>query len=491
MYPLKLLFLLLCLLASSISAKTINVGSKPFTENIIWGEILTQHLQENGISAQHKASLGGSQIVWKALQNGDIDLYVEYSGTLEKELLHHTPPNKVKSELQKLNLHQTKALGFNNTYALGMKKERAEELNIKSISDLQKYPDLVFGFYNEFIDRQDGWLGIKQAYQLEHENVLGMEHALSYKALNSGKVDVVDLYSTDANIAHYGLVSLEDNKHFFPKYYASILYRADLVERHPEAKKLLQQFEGTINESEMITLNKTAQIDRVPEAEIARQFLSDRFDHQAEAVEVSRWKDLLSYSKAHIWLVIASLFPAIFLAIPLGICAAYFKWLAAPILGLVSILQTLPALALLMFMIPLFGIGSLPAIAALFLYSLLPITRNTYVGVHLVANSLKESASALGLPKRTILQKIELPLAMPTIIAGIKTAAVINVGTATLGAFIGAGGLGEPIITGLRLDDHSLIILMGALPAAGLAILTLSLFSLIEYWIVPKGLKLK
>jgi osmoprotectant transport system permease protein len=160
------------------------------------------------------------------------------------------------------------------------------------------------------------------------------------------------------------------------------------------------------------------------------------------------------------------------------------------ILAIVGIVQTIPSLALLVFLIPFLGIGGLPAMVALFLYSLLPIVRNTYAGLHDIPIQIRESAEALGLRAAARLRLVELPMAARAILAGIKTSAVINVGTATLGALIGAGGYGQPILTGIRLDDLGLI-LEGAVPAAVLALLVQGLFELAERWLVPRGLRLK
>jgi len=160
------------------------------------------------------------------------------------------------------------------------------------------------------------------------------------------------------------------------------------------------------------------------------------------------------------------------------------------VIGLTGILQTVPSLAMFVFMIPVFGIGTWPAIAALFLYSLLPIVRNTHAGLVGIAPELRESAAAMGLPRGVRLRRIELPLATRSILAGIKTAAVINVGTATLAALIGAGGYGQPILTGIRLDNISLI-LEGAIPAAILALLAQGVFEGIERWLTPRGLRLQ
>ena len=157
-------------------------------------------------------------------------------------------------------------------------------------------------------------------------------------------------------------------------------------------------------------------------------------------------------------------------------------------LGAVGLIQTVPSLALLVFMIPLLGIGAGPAIAALFLYSLLPIVRSTHAGLTGISPQLRESAEALGLPPGATLRLVELPLASRSILSGVQTAAVINVGTATLGALIGAGGYGQSILTGIRLADTR-IILEGAVPAALLALLVQGLFELLERALVPKGLR--
>ncbi len=171
----------------------------------------------------------------------------------------------------------------------------------------------------------------------------------------------------------------------------------------------------------------------------------------------------------HIGLTFISLLIAVIIGLPLGILIARKRKLAAPILGFTGILQTIPSIALLGFMIPLLGIGAIPAIIALFLYALLPIVRNTYTGIINVNNSVIESAKGMGMTNNQILTKVELPLSMPVILAGIRTATVINVGVATLASYIGAGGLGEFIFGGIALNNTNMI-LAGAIPAALLAI---------------------
>jgi osmoprotectant transport system permease protein len=202
------------------------------------------------------------------------------------------------------------------------------------------------------------------------------------------------------------------------------------------------------------------------------------------------WQQFWQHTVEHLVLVGISLSAAIVLAIPLGILAARHERLGQLVLGVAGIIQTIPSLALFVFMIPLLGIGAPPAIVALFLYSLLPIIRNTYAGLKDISPAIVESAQALGLPSRARLRIVELPLATRAILAGIKPSSVINVGTATLAALIGAGGYGQPILTGIRLDDIALI-LQGAIPAAALALLVQGLFELIERGLLPRSLRVQ
>lgn len=202
-----------------------------------------------------------------------------------------------------------------------------------------------------------------------------------------------------------------------------------------------------------------------------------------------RWQDLLQALLRHVELVFISMAIAILIGVPLGILITRSKHLQGPVLGVANVLQTIPSLALLGFMIPLFGIGSTAAIAALFLYSLLPIIRNTFTGIKEVDKATIEAARGMGMTDRQILFKIELPLSFSVIMAGVRTATVINVGTATLAAFIGAGGLGDFILLGIQRAMNSLV-LIGAFPAALLALLFDWLLGRLEKLSIPKGLKL-
>jgi len=477
----------------SADDSTVKIASKLHTEGVILAELMTHLVNNTGTKAIHIRELGGTHVIWKALKRGEIDLYVEYTGTIMKELFPNSrlkTVNDIRQRLLQDNVIITKPLGFNSTYAISMKPEVAAQYGITKLSDLRYHPDLRFGFTERFLARKDGWQSLRQIYQLPQTDVRGLHHYLAYQGLNSGAIDLMDAYSTDGELAYYNLQVLEDDLHYFIKYYPLIIYRADLAERMPQVVAALQKIVGKISETEIRQMNGSATLDKVPESKVAADFLAKKFNIQINIPEETLFSRLYKFTIEHLILVSISLFAAIVLSIPLGILAFKYKQLGQVILGIVGMIQTIPSLAILVFMIPLLGIGNTPAIAALFLYSLLPIVRNTYVGLAEISPQLQESAQALGLPPMARLRLIELPLAYRSILAGIKTSAIINIGTATLGALIGAGGYGQPILTGIRLDDTSLI-LQGAIPAAALALLAQGLFELAERWIVPKGLQEK
>lgn len=489
MSPALSLFLLVAI-AMPAAARPVQIGSKTFTESVVLGEIARLRAHEAGIAAVHRRQLGGTRILWRALIQGDIDAYPEYTGTLGHELLHDVPADAaiavLRTSLTKLGIGITDSLGFNNTYALGMKTSQAQRLRITKISDLIGHPNLRFGFSNEFLNRADGWPGLRDDYHLPQHDVRGLDHDLAYRALAGDSIDVIDLYSTDAEIAYYHLVALDDNRHYFPRYDAVFLYRLDLARRAPKMIDVLNAMAGSIGADSMRALNADVKLHGESETQAAEGYLGIAVASTGHTL----WQRLGKTTLEHLRLVALSLGLAMLLAIPLGILAARRRRLGQLVIATTGVLQTVPSLAMFVFMIPLFGIGAAPAIAALFLYSLLPIVRNTHAGLTGIPPDLLESAAALGLPSRARLWRIELPLALRPILAGIKIAAVINVGTATLGALIGAGGYGEPILTGIRLDDIKLI-LQGAIPAALMALAVQGLFEGIERWLTPRGLRLR
>ncbi len=484
------LFASVILLSTLASAQTVIVGSKKFTESYVLGEIAKRSLENAGVSAEHRQGMGGTIILWEALRSGQIGLYPEYTGTISEEILKDGTVSSVdgiRAALSQYGVGMTNDLGFNNTYALVMRRNKAERLHIRTISDLRSHSELKFGLTHEFLDRQDGWRPLAQRYELKPQQVVGIDHGLGYAALENGSIDVKDAYSTDAKIGEYDLVALQDDQQFFPQYKAVFLYRLNLP---PVAIKALQKLEGTLDEKRMIRLN--AEAERTKNyARAADLYFHPNESASAFASGESLRHKLIRWTTRHLELAGFSLLLAVLAGVPLGIFASRGGAVGHAILAFVGIVQTIPSLALLALLVPIpfFGISPRTAIAALFLYGLLPIVRNTATGLQDIAPALRESAVALGLESGARLRKIYLPMASRTILAGIKTSAVINIGTATLAALIGAGGLGEPILSGLNLNDHATI-LEGAIPAALLALVVQWLFDLLDRILIPKGLRL-
>ena len=477
----------------------VMVASKQFTESVILGQILTQKIRAADGRATHLAQLGGTLIVFDALKRGEIDVYPEYTGTIRQVMypMHsELTDGQLRELLRQDGIRMSQSLGFSNNYAIAVRRETAEKLGLTRIADLAAHPKLRFGFSHEFIKRQDGWMNLRTRYNLPHAEVAGLEHAIAYQLLKSEGIDVMDVYTTDAQLAKMDLVLLEDNLDYFPSYEAVFLYRADLPERYPDAVEQIVGLEAAIDTQQIIDLNARVTSMEISESGAASDFLQEKFGAQTTVVDISVASQVWQRTLEHCDLVRRSLIPAIFAAIPLGIIAAKLPRLGQVVLGAVGVIQTIPALALLVLLIPLiasmnldtFGEGSATAIAALFLYSLLPIVRNTATGLSSIAPEHRESAAALGLSSRFRLLHIELPLASPSILAGIKTAAVLNVGFATLGALVGAKGYGQPIIAGLRLLDNGLL-MQGAIPAACMAVLLQIFFEWSEHHLVPAGLR--
>lgn len=488
----KIFLLLILLLPFVLESQVIRVGSKHFNESYILGEIISQALEANGFKVERKFNLGGTLVCFESLTGGQIDVYPEYTGTITEAILKHDGALSISELNDKLlaekKLEITGGFGFNNTYAFAVKVSTARKYNLKNISDLKNHPGIKIAVSYEFLKRKDGWDNLAALYGLKNKPV-GIDHGLAYNALEDGKIELTDVYSTDGEIPKYDLVILKDDKAFFPKYMGVPLYRSDL---DPRAKEILNSLTGMINDSLMQALNSKVLYEKKTFAEVAGAFLReyDLIHKDTEFKKESAASEILSKTLRHLEITFISLIIAIFIAVPVGVSLTFFTKASRPVLYFAGLLQTIPSIALLALMIPLFGIGIIPAIAALFLYALLPILRNTSIGLFSVDPLIKKVAAGMGLTKWQRLRYVEIPMAMPTIFAGIKTAAVVNIGTATLAAFIGAGGLGEFIVTGLALNDTGLI-LKGAIPAACLAILIEFLFELAERFLIPKHLKQK
>ncbi|NOX50463.1 MAG: ABC transporter permease subunit [Gammaproteobacteria bacterium] len=461
------------------AAETISVGSKNFNENYVLAEIIAQLFEARGFEVDRRFGLGGTLICYEALKKGDIDVYVEYSGTLSQAIL------KLSGQPSKAALNQLLAtehlqllddFGFNNTYAIVVREEDALARNLNSIGDLAGVDDLPMMFSHEFLERQDGWPGLAQSYGLQ-QVVTGIEHGLAYQAISDGAVGVTDAYSTDGELVRYKLRILQDDRKYFPEYFAAPLVSRDLP---VAALNALAELSNTITNEQMQALNAQVVFGGKNFAQVASGFLASRkLASGSEFSAHSIWPNLIRNTLRHLQLTGIALGLAIVFGLALSLFVYRFEKTANGIIYFCGLLQTIPSIALLALMIPLFGIGMLPAVVALFLYSLLPILRNAITALREIEPTLIRVAVALGLSQKERLRYVLVPLALPQIFAGVRTAAVISIGTATLAAFIGAGGLGDPIVVGLALGDVEMI-LQGAIPAAILAILTEMSFGLLQ-----------
>jgi osmoprotectant transport system permease protein len=481
---LVLVWIACCAPGMSFADEVLKVGSKRFTESYILGEILAQTAAPVA-RVEHRQGLGNTAIVLNALRTGAIDVYPEYLGTIDLEILKNakpTPIETMREQLRPLGLGVAVPLGFSNGYALATRGDAG----IQTLSELAGKPAFRLGLSHEFLGRGDGWPGLAARYGLP-QTPRGIDHGIAYEALKQRQVDVIDIYSTDAKIRQYGLRVLDDDQHYFPRYDAVLLYRLDLPQRFPRAWTALRGLEGRISADAMIGMNAQAELEGRGFAEIARGWLAGA--GHAAGQGGARRDGLLAktfgngfyqLARQHLLLVLAAVLLGCLGGIPLGVLAALSPRLRQPVLALAGMLQTVPSLALLAILIPLLGrIGTVPALVALCAYALLPIVRNTCTGLLQVPAGLRQAAQALGLTRGQMLLMVELPLAAPVILAGVKTAAVMSVGTATIAAFIGAGGFGERITTGLALNDNDML-LAGAIPAALLALLTQAGFELAE-----------
>ncbi len=472
---------------TAVAAEPMIIGSKKFTESYVLAEIAKHSLAVAGFATEHRPGMGGTIILWEALRTGQIAFYPEYTGTIAEEILKQPglSVDAIRAELAKSGVGMTEELGFNNTYALVMRRDAAERAGIRTISELRAHPELKFGLTHEFIERRDGWQPLAQRYGIATRVVSGIDHGLGYEALRTGAIDVKDAYSTDAKIAENDLIALKDDLAFFPQYKAVFLYRLSLP---PQAVAAIRNLEGKLDESQMIRLNSEA--ERTKDYSRAADLFFAGAEHTVPRPTESLTSKISRWTARHLQLAGISLLLSILVGVPLGIIASRGRAIGHAILAFTGAVQTIPSLALLALLVPVpfFGISARTAIAALFLYGLLPIVRNTATGLQDIAQPIRESAIALGLTAGAQLRQIYLPMAARSILAGIKTSAVINIGTATLAALIGAGGLGEPIISGLNLNDHATI-LQGAIPAAVLALLVQSAFDLLDRVLIPKGLR--
>lgn len=501
--------------AQAANAQPIVIASKPFAESYLLAEMFAQLLEARGVPVKRVQGLGSTEVVFAAVRNGGVDVYPEYTGTGLTAVLHDTLTPEQLADPRRVFAHVSQAfearygvrwlppLGFENTFAIAIRPDTAQKYQLRTLTDLARVgAQLNAGFTADFIDRPDGLQGLRRLYALEPARVQPLAPALKYQALASGSVDVIDGFSTDGLFARYAFTVLDDDRHFFPPYEAAALLSARAASR-PEVVSALTLLSGKIDQATMRALNKRVEVDREDVGAVAADALRDLAlvatapTNRTVTVDTSvglpryLWEKratLLVLALRHLWLVALALAAGAVVAVPLGLVLERVRRLAPSVLNVLGILQTIPSIALLAFMVPLLGIGTVPALVALWLYALLPMVRATYAGVRDADPDAVEAAEALGMTPAQLLMKVRLPIAAPVIMAGVRTAAVITVGAATLAAFVGAGGLGEPIVTGLALADTRMV-LSGAIPAAALALIVDGVLSWIERRLRPAHLR--
>jgi osmoprotectant transport system permease protein len=456
--------------AAAFAADAIVIGGKIFTESYVLGEIAAQSIEASStVPVTRKLGMGSTGILFEALKSGAIDVYPDYTGTLAEAILKKPDLkslDEIRDALGAMGLTISDSLGFNDTYALAVTEKFGEQHGLHTIGDLIPIESGVkAAFSYEFMDRKDGYPGLVDNYHLNFnpQKVNRMEHSLSFQAIGQNAVDLIDVYSTDAKIKKLNLRVLRDDHNYFPVYQAVWVARKSFVDKHPREWQALLGLEGRISEQAMLDMN--AQADS--------ESLTNKIWHR---------------TREHLWLVGVSLLFSVLVGIPLGVAAVRFHAAGQAILLSSALIQTVPSLALLCFLIPVFGVGTKPALAALCLYSLLPVVLNTFTGIRAVNPIHLENARAFGLNRRQVLFRVVLPLASPTLLAGIKTATIVSIGTATLAALVGAGGYGAPIVSGLALNDVPTI-LTGAIPAALMALVAHGLFEVLGVLLIPEGLR--
>lgn len=502
------------------------VASKPFGESYLLAEMFAQLLERHGVPVKRLPGLGSTEIVFAALRAGDVDVYPEYTGTGLIAILQDSLPDQALADPRRVFAHVSEAfadrfgarwlppLGFENTFAVAVRPDTARRYNLRTLTDLARESSkLTAGFTPDFVQRPDGLAGLMRTYGkgIRPRTVRPLLPALKYQALAEGAVDVIDGFSTDGLLERYKLVVLEDDRRFFPPYEAAALLgtraaaRADIV-------SALTLLSARLSEHTMRALNRRVEVDgeevrRVAAAALdgvglsaarsstdARGSVAGAFTPAGRSHESfgaylwARRGALGQLTLRHLWLVTLALLAAVLIALPLGLGLERARRVAGATLGGLGVIQTIPSIALLAFMVPFVGVGVVPALIALWLYALFPIARGTFSGVRDADPSAVEAAEALGMTPRQRLLKVRLPLAAPVIMAGVRTAGVITVGATTLAAFIGAGGLGEPIVTGLALADTRMV-LFGAVPAAALAVLVDAILALVEKRFRPAHLR--
>lgn len=265
-------------------AKTIRIGHKNFTEQRILGQMFAAVIEAKTDYNTDVKEFGGTQLLFEAITNNEIDVYGDYTGTLYTVMLHQegeNDPDKVKEIVQEqieanYPLHLLEPLGFNNTYTLSVDKDVAAKYNLTKMSDLAEFgPELTLGATMEFLERPDGMPGVKDLYGITFKKEIGLDPGIRYTAIESGDVDLIDAFSTDGKIKEYNLVILDDDKQFFPPYYVMSIINDEAFDKYPEAVDALRKLEGMVTEDAMQQMNYLVDEEGLPERKVAEDFLKE------------------------------------------------------------------------------------------------------------------------------------------------------------------------------------------------------------------------
>lgn len=504
------------LFSSQTQAAPLVLATKSFTEQHILSAMTVQYLQKKGFQVQPQTNIA-AVISRNAMVNKQIDITWEYTGTsliifnrIDKRMSPQETYDTVKRLDAKLGLVWLKPADMNNTYAFAMQRKRAESENITTISQMvakieqvrQNDPDhnWMLGLDLEFAGRSDGMKPLQQAYQmqLDRPQIRQMDPGLVYNAVRDGLVDAGLVYTTDGRVKGFDLKVLEDDKGFFPSYAVTPVVRKEVLEANPGLDDALNTLSGLLNNDVISTLNAQVDIEHRTPQQVAHQFLQDKGLLSGAPMDTIHYMldnagYLASLTFQHLWLVALAVGLAIIIGVPLGVLIVRHKWLATPVLGAATLLLTIPSIALFGLMIPLFslighGIGVLPAVTAVFLYSLLPIVRNTHTALDSLPPGLREAGRGIGMTFWQRLRWVEIPMALPVIFGGIRTAVVMNIGVMAIAAVIGAGGLGLLLLNGISGSDIRMLI-AGALMICLLAIVLDWLLHRLQVVLTPKGIR--
>ncbi|MDW0118783.1 glycine betaine ABC transporter substrate-binding protein [Sporosarcina thermotolerans] len=264
-----------------IEKESLTLGSRNNTESIILSHVMGQLIEhKTDIKVIYKENLGGSNVVWNAMLNGNLDVIPDYTGTIVVTYYHEEPgtADETLEATRRLvaedGIIAFNTFGFNNTYTLALDESKAEELGIVTFSDFAAYSeDFTLGAVFEFIDRPDGLPGFKKEYGLEFKDVKGMDHGIMYRSINAGEVDVINSYTTDGQLQEFDLRVLEDDKSYFPPYHALPLVREETLKEYPEIEEILKQLEGMIDEEAMQKMNAKVDNDGMMVERVAEEFL--------------------------------------------------------------------------------------------------------------------------------------------------------------------------------------------------------------------------